>query len=1004
MALARRFTAHALVSAIVVACGAPQQVERTGPPASASASSAPPALAASPADRGPRFERRTGVARAKRLGEAKARASRSYASEGHYWLGAPFEDVRVAETPAEARVYDTAWIEVHGDRHGVAFASLGSDGRAEILVRLVGKQAPSQPLKVSWSTRARRSSATILAGGVAEDLIIEPVAGNQPDPKLDVDFYAAASSWFRLHGSYAASGEPFFAFATSRLELLKELRERPRRPVAVAIEARATRQPGSELEGIMDLYTGMSSVEEALQTDRGLRDTRAPRERPSVRIESLSGPKIAAHPWPRMIAELGRQPVVEPLAAAVPNDMLYLHFHDLRTLVAIMRDLDAWVSGLAQALEGAGGFKDFGGRYDGELVVERSVLAEKFGHLAVEGVALCASDPYLREGTDVSVIFRPKSRVLLLGALDGFAENVRRARPDAKLTSFQAHGVRIDVLATADGEVSQHRLDLGSAIVISNSRTAATRFAEVAAKKRAPLAESGDFRYFRAKYPFDPKQEDGFLFASDAFVANTVGPRQKILEARRMLAAADLTAVNSAALLFGWLEGKRPADVRALSKSGLLQKHELSHADGRAIGLEPEAGARSAWGRPARLVSLLDQDVGMITPAEKASYERFRDTYQEYWRAYLDPIGVRLTRSANGKKLAFDARILPLIESSEYDSLIGEVGEQTVSLPRITSGLRFVLALGKDAALRQTTNAAAQLFTRRTDLGLSWVGDWVAAGSGDRSGLWDAALVLGVVPSIGHLPPEGNDLDGVLARTPLWGAVHVKNRLGAVATLMVLRTMADQVVPGQLSWQAVDGRRGVEITRVRLKENDLNRGEVFYALAKDVLLVSLDRATLDARIDDLLDGRMPQQAGRGDVQSAIELAPDAAGFMGRTLTALIEAQAYAAHTSASRSYEALARGLPGLPAEPNARRKLALAWLGHEPVSPFAGEFSIGERGLPTHSTRGSELEPIIPEGGDGPGSVLAVVNRLSRLRMTLAFEGKGAHRGLHSTFEWEER
>ena len=54
-----------------------------------------------------------------------------------------------------------------------------------------------------------------------------------------------------------------------------------------------------------------------------------------------------------MVAELpgAPKPVVEPLAAYVPHDMLYVHFHDLRTLVRLAADLDELVTPLVRVLE-----------------------------------------------------------------------------------------------------------------------------------------------------------------------------------------------------------------------------------------------------------------------------------------------------------------------------------------------------------------------------------------------------------------------------------------------------------------------------------------------------------------------------------------------------------------------------------------------------------------------------------------------------------------------------
>ena len=76
--------------------------------------------------------------------------------------------------------------------------------------------------------------------------------------------------------------------------------------------ARGWRSAGgrADIAELMDLYTGMTSVHEALQWDRNLRlDRTRPRDW-SWSVRAIEGVPLPAHPWEQMIAELGRQPVV----------------------------------------------------------------------------------------------------------------------------------------------------------------------------------------------------------------------------------------------------------------------------------------------------------------------------------------------------------------------------------------------------------------------------------------------------------------------------------------------------------------------------------------------------------------------------------------------------------------------------------------------------------------------------------------------------------------------
>jgi hypothetical protein len=81
-------------------------------------------------------------------------------------------------------------------------------------------------------------------------------------------------------------------------------------------------------------------------------------------------------------------------------------------------------------------------------------------------------------------------------------------------------------------------------------------------------------------------RDDVFVFLGDRFVSQVVVPRQKILQARRQLALAELQTPGFAALLHGLIAGKSPASIEVLLEAGLLRKDELAHAAGGAIAWE----------------------------------------------------------------------------------------------------------------------------------------------------------------------------------------------------------------------------------------------------------------------------------------------------------------------------------------------------------------------------------------------------------------------------------
>jgi hypothetical protein len=731
-----------------------------------------------------------------------------------------------------------------------------------------------------------------------------------------------------------------------------------------------------------------------------------------------------------MIAEKGLRPRTEPLAAHVPADLLYVHATDLREAVRLARDLETWAEPVALALERRPGRAGLAERYETLLAVERTGLAERLGHAASDGVALVLDDPFVREGTDLALVFHVRSRALLLGALGAFEERARAAHPGTEPRAITVRGHEVRSLVSPDGRVSRFQLDLGDVLVLATSRELIERFVAVRAGSEPPLARSGDFRYLRGVYPFDPEAETAFVFVGDAFVARALSPRTRILESRRMAALADLQAVGFAQALHGLLEGRPAADTRALLASGLLREADLRHADGTPIRFDPAAGASSdRWGRVDALTPLAALSLDRVTRAEADAYDRFRETYQTYWRGFIDPIAARIRRTPDGRSLAIDARMLPLIEGTDYDDLQDLAGRARLRPPDLRSGLAFSFAVGDDASLRKDLDGLGRMLDLDGPAS-AWLGRWVAAGAASRSGLYDLALLDPTLPEKrppGDLAPMQDEarLWRVLGRAPIWLAADVRNPLSLAATLAALRAKVEETAGDLVRWDTAGTYRGTKLVAIRpgpgaARELASEGGSpadlaLYYATPRSTIVLSPDLGTLQEVIDLVLDGRGPRPPPSGpsgpsgppgpEAQAALDLAlSEDAPWLGRVLAGLLEADARLALRQGFRDVEVLGFALGGLPDDVTALERAARGYLGHVPASPQGGTFSITPEGLPSHSLYGTELRP---EYGDvpAPGSPLAsLVEALRGFSAHVAFEGEGRSRGLHASVSWRRR
>jgi hypothetical protein len=181
--------------------------------------------------------------------------------------------------------------------------------------------------------------------------------------------------------------------------------------------------------------------------------------------------------------------------------------------------------------------------------------------------------------------------------------------------------------------------------------------------------------------------------------------------------------------------------------------------------------------------------------------------------------------------------------------------------------------------------------------------------------------------------------------------------------------------------------------------------KLHYAITKDQLLASLDRATLIGLIDAALDqpvikSRTGLKESADEGQAIMDFKPKAGGYLGRTLLGMLELGAVGANRAGVRGYAALARGRPGETVD-TAR---ALAHLGMEPLHANGGTYGLGEDGMVAHSIYGSEFEPSWPPIPVQGAAATTFLETLVRLRMTVGFEGEGISRGLHSTVRWARR
>ncbi len=200
-------------------------------------------------------------------------------------------------------------------------------------------------------------------------------------------------------------------------------------------------------------------------------------------------------------------------------------------------------------------------------------------------------------------------------------------------------------------------------------------------------------------------------------------------------------------------------------------------------------------------------------------------------------------------------------------------------------------------------------------------------------------------------------------------------------------------------WGEAERYRGVPLVRIHLKKDlgatmgagvDVN---LFYAVTRDAITVTLQDWVLRKLIDEALDGKGPVASTAPQAtQFSFSLGSDPGKGLWTALAWLSELETREAKSRAANLALALFRGAPelaGVASDIEAQRSLALAYLGAVPLTPDGVPFVLAKDGA-RDPARGTECEPTWPEV-PVPGSPLAkVFQSLAAVQTQVAFDDEG--------------
>ncbi len=398
---------------------------------------------------------------------------------------------------------------------------------------------------------------------------------------------------------------------------------------------------------LLNILGGRAAIQETLQLQAiQVQVPSDASDPPNVPIQSIAGVEVKSHDYHELLE--GKEGGRLPLAEWVPADRFFAHFSDPKFLG------DTLETGLDFAFNASSMFNasslkyELKDRYFKKFGVNEQWVKALLKAGIVKEIGIVVPDLFFIDGTDISVIMtvpeiKKMSPMLLL-------LQVVLQGDDAIFERQQANG------STSYWAKSRDKL------IISTNKIELQRILDLnATDGKDSLGKSEEFRYMLTQLAPTEKTKS-FIYFSDPFIRQLVGPQTKIGQYRRLQARATLESINAAAL-HAKVDGiKNSTDLDTLIKLGYARKK----IDREEYSLSKDGVASSkTYGSIDNLKSILDNPVTHARKSEHAGYKTYVRNYSQFWRQFFDPIAIRLDEVAKNE-FETEVFILPLIDSSIY--------------------------------------------------------------------------------------------------------------------------------------------------------------------------------------------------------------------------------------------------------------------------------------------------------------------------------------------------
>ena len=260
-----------------------------------------------------------------------------------------------------------------------------------------------------------------------------------------------------------------------------------------------------------------SNRSENLQLDRELRLSSDEQNR-TIPISSIKGITIDEMLWKELIGDA--KPELDPLANALPSDQHALFFPSFQSMIEVMDKATLWGTPLLRLSEGRAESARSREKYRDQLCLPDTELSRVLGPKLISSVAMTGSDPFLRTGTSLTILFETKQTDALVAALALRRLESSQKNKSAKNVSGTISGVKYSGLVASGDMIKSYSATVAkNIVVVTNSLNQLKNIIQVSQGKKTSLSSLEEYHYFRTRYLRPPAHhEHAFVLISDATI------------------------------------------------------------------------------------------------------------------------------------------------------------------------------------------------------------------------------------------------------------------------------------------------------------------------------------------------------------------------------------------------------------------------------------------------------------------------------------------------------